>query len=669
MEVADGKGDVKAVHRLAGVLQGKWKRGSTNIAKDKDGKILTTEEERLAVFKAFYEVKFASAPSISTDIVSTPIDILPGRDEPPEINLLAPTLKEVEMAVKCLSNEKSTGIDEIPIELFKASPEAIKELHNLITSLWEKEAFPDDWYQELFVNIYKNKGNKNDPANYRPICLLSHAYKAFAIIVLERIRDTVDVRIKEGQEGFRSGRGCRDNLFVLRAAINYALKKKINAEIVFIDFTQAFDTVSHDFLQIALRDHGIPGKLCKLIEVIYSNAIGRIKAAGGYKSEPFPISRGVLQGCILSPILFVLCLNSVWKRTSPGQGWQILPDWLLDELSYADDIGMISRTTLESQNRLQSFSDLSNQTSTMRINLSKTVRMTIAPKITVTKTTEEDIIADQATFMYKCEECHRTFPRPRSLSSHYQHCPHAITAAADAKPRRNQLANKIIEAKKRAIKVEDQAKIKLNGEFISNVEIFKYLGAKTTSYGSDEEEVEARILQALQAHRALKGIWKDKGLSLDIKIRLFKVRVLSILVYGAESWKMTKKIVQKIRGFIVRCFTNMTSHTITEEDKVSYRNIANIRARFIEAMSHIDIIYIIDKRRWQWLGHVLRMKHDRNIHKALNLLDFEPGSLLHHLHPYYHDLHRATELASNIQHWNEIFDQNIDFISLKTCFD
>ena len=67
----------------------------------------------------------------------------------------------------------------------------------------------------------------------------------------------------------------------------------------------------------------------------------------------------------------------------------------------------------------------------------------------------------------------------------------------------------------------------------------------------------------------------------------------------------------------------MTSHTITEEDKVSYRNIANIRARFIEAMSHIDIIYIIDKRRWQWLGHVLRMKHDRNIHKALNLLDFE----------------------------------------------
>ena len=57
------------------------------------------------MFKDFYEVKFASAPSISSSIVSTLIDILPGRDKPPEINLLAPTLKEVEMAVKCLSNE------------------------------------------------------------------------------------------------------------------------------------------------------------------------------------------------------------------------------------------------------------------------------------------------------------------------------------------------------------------------------------------------------------------------------------------------------------------------------------------------------------------------------------------------------------------------------------
>ena len=84
---------------------GHVKSGWEHLVNDRV-KILATEEERLAVFKAFYEVKFASAPSIYSDVVSTLIDTLPARDEPPEINLLAPTLKEVEMAVKCLSIEK-----------------------------------------------------------------------------------------------------------------------------------------------------------------------------------------------------------------------------------------------------------------------------------------------------------------------------------------------------------------------------------------------------------------------------------------------------------------------------------------------------------------------------------------------------------------------------------
>ena len=92
-----------------------------------------------------------------------------------------------------------------------------------------------------------------------------------------------------------------------------------------------------------------------------------------------------------------------------------------------------------------------------------------------------------------------------------------------------------------------------------------------------------------------------------------------------------------MRGFIVRCFTNITLHKSTQR-RLSYK------ARYTETMCHIDIIYLIDKRRWQWLGHVLRMSSDRNAHKALNLLDFKPGSLLHHLPSCYHNLDSAFEL-------------------------
>ena len=62
----------------------------------------------------------------------------------------------------------------------------------------------------------------------------------------------------------------------------------------------------------------------------------------------------------------------------------------------------------------------------MRINIPQTVHMTIAPKITVTKTTETDIIADQATFMYECNYCKRRFPSQISLSCHYPRWCYAI---------------------------------------------------------------------------------------------------------------------------------------------------------------------------------------------------------------------------------------------------
>jgi len=100
----------------------------------------------------------------------------------------------------------------------------------------------------------------------------------------------------------------------------------------------------------------------------------------------FQISRGVLQGDILSPILFILTLNSIWNRSNNEEGWRILPGWILDELSYADDIAMISRDKETSAKRLQELSDLASKTASMRINITKTVRMQIEPLSKISRT-------------------------------------------------------------------------------------------------------------------------------------------------------------------------------------------------------------------------------------------------------------------------------------------
>ena len=58
--------------------------------------------------------------------------------------------------------------------------------------------------------------------------------------------------------------------------------------------------------------------------------------------------------------------------------------------------------------------------------------------------------------------------------------------------------------------------------------------------GNSESEIKARIRKASGAFAALKNIWKTNKISNRTKIRLFKSNVLSVLLYAAESWKVTK---------------------------------------------------------------------------------------------------------------------------------
>ena len=92
-------------------------------------------------------------------------------------------------------------------------------------------------------------------------------------------------------------------------------------------------------------------------------------------------------------------------NVNSNEGWEILPGWLLDELSYADDIALIDTDIIKNECRLQNFSKTSEKTATLRINTNKTVRMQVERKENVTKTTEEDI-NDQQNW-YPCHTCGR----------------------------------------------------------------------------------------------------------------------------------------------------------------------------------------------------------------------------------------------------------------------
>ncbi|VDO70495.1 unnamed protein product [Schistosoma margrebowiei] len=94
--------------------------------------------------------------------------------------------------------------------------------------------------------------------------------------------------------------------------------------------------------------------------------------------------------------------------------------------------------------------------------------------------------------------------------------------------------------------------ITIDGD-LEDVKTFTYLGSITDEQGGSDADVKARIGKARAAYSQLKNIWNSKQLSTNTKVRSFNTNVKTVLLYGEETWRTTKAIIQKIQVFINSC--------------------------------------------------------------------------------------------------------------------
>ena len=164
-----------------------------------------------------------------------------------------------------------------------------------------------------------------------------------------------------------------DHIFTLRTLIDkYVHKHNSKLYTCFIDFRKAYDSIWHEGLLYRLLSYGIRGKLLELIKHLYFKSTCAIKL-DNYRTPFFSYSRGVRQGCILSPLLFNLFLNELPlsindRKTDPI----ILPNGdKLNTLFYADDLVFISRSKIGLQNCLKHLESFCS-TWLLEVNLKKT---------------------------------------------------------------------------------------------------------------------------------------------------------------------------------------------------------------------------------------------------------------------------------------------------------
>ena len=276
--------------------------------KGKDGNTITTEREQADRWVEYFcEVLNHPQPDEPADphqcqitSTSTPVP---------------PTEAEIRNAIKDMKSGKASGIDSIRAEMLKADlSTATRVLTYLFDTIWDKETIPSDWGKGLIIKIPK-KGNLQVCDNWRGITLLSIPSKVFCRILLGRIETSIDKKLRQEQAGFRKRIGCTDQIFALRNIIAQTLEWNCPLYINFIDFKKAFDSIHHDTLWKILRSYGVPLKIVSLIETFYSHFECSV-ILSNRSSEWFPLKSGVRQGCILSPILFLVVIDWVRRKTT-----------------------------------------------------------------------------------------------------------------------------------------------------------------------------------------------------------------------------------------------------------------------------------------------------------------------------------------------------------------
>jgi hypothetical protein len=148
--------------------------------------------------------------------------------------------------------------------------------------------------------------------------LPSEPGKVLSRIILERIKNIVDPKLKDEQAGFRQNRSCTDQIATLRIFAEQSIEWNSAFYITFVDYEKIFDSLDRETLWKLLKHYGVPEKVTNLLRR-HEKMSCRIIHEGQF-TEPFEVETGVRQGSLLSPFLFQLAVDWIMRTTTEGGG-------------------------------------------------------------------------------------------------------------------------------------------------------------------------------------------------------------------------------------------------------------------------------------------------------------------------------------------------------------
>ena len=210
------------------------------------------------------------------------------------------TLDEARKALEGAATGRSPGSDGLPAEFNLAFWKVLGEdLIEVFNASFSSGHLPPSLRRALITLLFK-KGDRLDPKNWRPISLLNSDYKILARIVAGRLSKVLQLLIHPDQSCGVQGRYIGENIVLLNSVFQYSREASVPGALLSLDQEKAFDRVDHGFLFRIMSHVGFGSSFISWVKLLYSG-ISSAVCVNGYTSAAFFPSRGVRQGCPLSP--------------------------------------------------------------------------------------------------------------------------------------------------------------------------------------------------------------------------------------------------------------------------------------------------------------------------------------------------------------------------------
>ena len=491
--------EFKGVRNIPRIKTAK-KRVLITKVKNKKGECITSRKGIADTFGEFYKRLYEDSGKDNSEHEK--------RDDKriPEI-----TSEELQSAISKLKAGKSPDGNGIRAEDIKDCNDETREMmRQIFNEVIKRNNFtPEEWKKVKIKVIYK-KGDVEDVSNYRPICSLPAMYKLFSTILYGRLYPMLDQSQAEDQAGFRKTYQTTDHLATYRMLEQKCQEWGIKMWTATVDFTKAFDSISHNSIWEALLSCNVDHGYVCLLRKIFKDQKASVQT--DEESEIFDIQKGSKPGDPMSSLLFntVLqyALKNVIQRWQKKKGMGIyLSDQerdCLTNLRFADDVMLFATSKEQIRNMMCEFKDATEKVG-LRIHPDKT-----------------KILSNQS-----------------SMNSDT----------------------------KRYIEVGE-----MSFEILAKNESVKHLGQRISFHQRETLEIKSRIRAAWTTFHKYRQELTSEKYMLKLRLRLFDATVSPTLCYAAGTWTPSReheRMIQSTQRKMLRLVIK-TKRKYKKIEKASY---------------------------------------------------------------------------------------------------